>query len=153
MGVWYDMEVTWYDNHPNGNIQRSQGRKNDVKFDQIWRFFSMLSSISMTWCIMNSCHKVVRSIRITTLKLCAVCVKQFVRNAMNCGKINHGFCTIITYQLTHRSLCNNTVLKKYFLKKFKITLIFQPHLVRIHKRCNTKEYNHKSYKQSTRLHY
>ena len=40
----------------------------------------------MAWCIMNSCHKVVRSIRNTTLKLCAVCAKQFVRNSQNCGK-------------------------------------------------------------------
>ena len=28
-------------------------------------------------------------------------VKQFIRNAQNCGKINHGFCTTITHQLTH----------------------------------------------------
>ena len=43
-------------------------------------------SIAMAWCIMNSCHKVVRSIKNTTLKLYADYSKQFVRNAQNCGK-------------------------------------------------------------------
>ena len=33
------------------------------------------------------------------------CAKQFVRNAQNCGKSNHGFCIMITPQLTHRCLC------------------------------------------------
>ena len=33
------------------------------------------------------------------------CAKQFVRNAQNYGKNNHGFCTMITHQLTHRCLC------------------------------------------------
>ena len=45
----------------------------------------------MAWCIMKSCHKVVRSIRNTILKLCANCAKQFVRNAKNCGKTNLEF--------------------------------------------------------------
>ena len=45
------------------------------------------------------------AVRNTTLKLCAVCAKQFVRNAQNCGKTNHGFCTKITYKLTHQCLC------------------------------------------------
>ena len=40
----------------------------------------------MAWCIMISCHKVVRSIRNTTLKLCTDCAKHFVRNAQNCEK-------------------------------------------------------------------
>ena len=43
--------------------------------------------------IMNSCHKVIGSIRNTTLKLGADCAKQFLRNAQNCGKkswiLNH----------------------------------------------------------------
>ena len=47
----------------------------------------------------------VRSIRHTTLMLCADCAKQFVRNAQNCGKSNHGFCTMIAHQLTHLCLC------------------------------------------------
>ena len=64
-----------------------------------------VSSTAMTRCSMNSCHKVIRSIRKTTLKLCADCGKQFVRSAQNCGKINHGFCNMITHQLTHRCLC------------------------------------------------
>ena len=53
----------------------------------------------------ESCHRVVGSIRNINLKLCANCVKQFVRNSQNCGKTNHGFCYMITRQLTHRCLC------------------------------------------------
>ena len=68
------------------------------------RFCSLFSSIGMAWCIMNSCSKVL-SIRNTTLKLCADCAKQNVRNAQNCGKTNHGFCTMMTHQITHRCLC------------------------------------------------
>ena len=41
----------------------------NIKFGQMWRFCSLLSSIAMPWCIMNSCHEIVRSIRNTTLKL------------------------------------------------------------------------------------
>ena len=53
------------------------------------------------WIIDNSCHKVVRLIRNTILKLCADCVrKEFVRNAQNCGKANHEFCTMIIHQLS-----------------------------------------------------
>ena len=48
-------------------------------------------SCTMESCIMNSCHKVVRSISNTTLKLCA---KQFLRNAQNCGKTKHRVCTM-----------------------------------------------------------
>ena len=58
----------------------------------------------MAWCILSSCHKVVRSKRNTTLKLCGDRAKQFIRNAQNCGKNNHGFCTMITHQLTQRCL-------------------------------------------------
>ena len=54
---------------------------------------------------MNSCHKVVRSIRSTILKLCDDCTKQFVRNAQNCGKTNFGFCIMKTHQLPHLCLC------------------------------------------------
>ena len=69
---------------------------------------------------MNSSHKVVRSIRNTTLNLCADCAKQFVRNAQNCGKTNQGFCAMITHQLTHRCLCMT------FLTKNKTVIISQP---------------------------
>ena len=41
---------------------------------------------AIAWGIMNSCHKVLLSIRNTTLKLCADCEKQFIRNAQNCGE-------------------------------------------------------------------
>ena len=60
---------------------------------------------TMAWCIMISCHKDVRSIRNTSLKLKAACLKQFVRNKQNCGKTNRGFCTRITHQLSYRFLC------------------------------------------------
>ena len=42
-----------------------------------------------------------------TVKLCADCAKQFVRNAQNCGNLNHGFCKMIKHQLTHRCLCKS----------------------------------------------
>ena len=84
---------------------KSQDRKKHVKFGQMWRFCSLFSSIAKAWCIMNSCYKVVRSIRNTTLKLWADLLKQFIRNAQNCGITNHGFCTMITHQLTHWCLC------------------------------------------------
>ena len=94
-------------NHPKGSVQKSQDRKKEVNFGQMWRFHTLFFSFAMAWCIINSCHKFARSIRNTTLKLCAFCVKQFFRNAQNYGKPNHGFCTIITHQPTHRCLCAN----------------------------------------------
>ena len=48
--------------HPNGSVQKKD-RKKYIKFIQMWRFCSLCSSIAMAWCIMNSCHKVLRSIR------------------------------------------------------------------------------------------
>ena len=53
---------------------------------------------------MNSYHKVVRLVRNITLKLWADSPNQYVRNAQNYGKTNHGFCTMITLQYTHRCL-------------------------------------------------
>ena len=67
-------------------LNQSPRLKIHVKFGQMWRFCLLFSSIAMTWCIMNSCHKVVWSIINTTLKLCADCSKLFVRNVQNCGK-------------------------------------------------------------------
>ena len=55
---------------------------------QIWRFCSLFYSIEIAWCILISCHNVVRSIRNTSLNLFGDCTKQFVRNAQNYGKIN-----------------------------------------------------------------
>ncbi|UYV81684.1 hypothetical protein LAZ67_20001963 [Cordylochernes scorpioides] len=57
------------------------------------------------WCIMSSCHRVERSIRNITCKLCAICAKQSARNARICGRTKIGFCTTITPLLTHRCLC------------------------------------------------
>ena len=51
------------------------------KFDEMWRL--AYCSIVMVWRIMNSCHKIVRWIRNTTLKLWSDCDNM------------------ITYQLTH----------------------------------------------------
>ena len=45
-------------------------------------------------------HKVLRLIRSITLKLCAICVKQYERNAWNFGKTIHGFYITITHLLT-----------------------------------------------------
>ena len=92
-------------NHTNASVQNREDRKKHIKFGQMWRFCSLCSSIAMAWCIMNSWHKVVWSIRNTTLKLYADCAKQFDGNAQNYGKTNHGFCTMITQQLKHRCLC------------------------------------------------
>ena len=94
---WMAMALKAKPNHLNGSIRKSQDWKKHVKLGQMWKFCSLFSSIGMAWCIMNSCHKVVRSIRNTILKLCAECAKQFVRNAQNYGKSNHGFCTMITH--------------------------------------------------------
>ena len=68
-------------NHSNGSLQKSQDRKKQFKFDKMWRIFLLFSSIAMAWCIMNSYHKVVRSIGNTILKLFADCAKQLARNA------------------------------------------------------------------------
>ena len=107
-------------NCPNGSVQKSQDCKKHVKFGQMWRFYSLFSSIARVWCIMNSCHEVVRSLRNTTLKLCADCVNHFVSNAQNSGKTNHGFCTMIKHQLTHRMPL------RVFLAKNKTVIMLQP---------------------------
>ena len=69
MGIWL-----WHWNQNpiiNGSVQKSQDRKKHVKFGQMWRFCPLFSSIAMAWCIMNSCHKVVRSIKNTASQLWA----------------------------------------------------------------------------------
>ncbi|UYV76634.1 hypothetical protein LAZ67_14001539 [Cordylochernes scorpioides] len=60
------------------------------------------------WCIMSSCHRVERSIRNITYKLCAICAKQSARNAQICGRTKIDFCTTITPLLTHPK--NNTLM-------------------------------------------
>ena len=92
-------------NHPYGSVQKSKDQKTHVKWGQIWRFCSLFSSLAMARCIMNSSHIVVRSVKNTTLKLCADCLKQFVRNAQNRGETSHRFCNMIMYQFTYRCLC------------------------------------------------
>ena len=110
VGVWL-----WYWNQcPNismGASRRAKTDKKHIKFGQMWRFCSLFSAIGMAWCIVNSCHKVIRSIRNTILELCANCAKQFVRNVQSCGKTNHGFCIMIKHQLTDQCLCVSFWLK------------------------------------------
>ncbi|UYV61851.1 hypothetical protein LAZ67_1006854, partial [Cordylochernes scorpioides] len=66
---------------------------------------SNFSSIAGASCIMSSCHRVERSIRNITCKLCAICANQSARNARIYGRTKIGFCTTITPLLTHRCLC------------------------------------------------
>ena len=81
--------------------------------------FSLFSSIAMAWCIMNSCHKVVRLIRNTTLMLCSNCAKQFVRKAQNCEKTNHGFCN------HDNAPAHTSMLVCEFLAKYKTVIMSQ----------------------------
>ena len=84
-----------------------QDRKKRAKFGRMWRFCLQFSSIAVAWCIMSSCHRIERSIRNITCKLCAICEKQSARNARICGKTKIAFCTTITPLLIHRCLCAN----------------------------------------------
>ena len=114
LGVW----LWHWDQSPIISMEASRTRpRKHVKFGQMKKFCSMFSSIVIAWCIRNSCHKVVRSIRNTTFKLCADSAKHIVINVQNCGKTYHEFCTIITHRLTLRCLYlsfwpkNKTVIK------------------------------------------
>ena len=69
-------------NNSKGSVQQSQDRKKHVQ----GRFCTQFSSIAIALCIRNSCHKIVRSIRNTTLKLWADCAKEFMKNAQNYAK-------------------------------------------------------------------
>ena len=94
-------------NHPNGSVLKSQDRKTHVMFGQMWKFCSLFSSIAMAWCIMNSCRKVVRSIRNTILKLwiimdlhydnapahTSMLVRMFLGQKQN---LNHASITVFT---------------------------------------------------------
>ena len=69
MGVWL---LHWDQSRiiPIGSAKNGQDWKNHVKLGQMWIFSSLFPSIAMASCIMNSSHKVVRSIGNTTL--CAI---------------------------------------------------------------------------------
>ena len=55
MGVW----IWLWNQRPIIPIEASsQDRKKHVNFSQMWKFCSLVSSIAMACCIMNSCHKV-----------------------------------------------------------------------------------------------
>ena len=62
--------------------------------DQVWSNMKVFLTVFFFDCIG------VRSMRNTILY--ADCAKQFVRNAQNCGKTNHGFYTMMTHKLKHR---------------------------------------------------
>ena len=79
--LWHMARLLWAKHKFNSGLN---GLRQTLRRCQ-WRY-SSFSSITMAWRIMNSWYKVVRSIRNTTLKLCADCAKQFVRNEQNCRK-------------------------------------------------------------------
>ena len=58
------------------------------------------SNVKVLLTVLFNYHGVVHQ----ELKLCAVCVKQYERNARNCGKTIHGFCITITHPLTRHCL-------------------------------------------------
>ena len=112
---WISMTLRQKPNYPNKSVEKSQDGKTHAKFGQMWRFCSLFASIAMAWSVMKSCHKVVRWIRNTNLKLCADCEKKFVRNAQICGRTNHWFCIMITHELMNQYLCvSNPVSKIVF---------------------------------------
>ena len=78
----------------------------------MWRVCSLFSSIAMAWCIMSSCQKVLRSIRNITLKLYAVCVKQYEKTPAFVAK---------QFLTAHTSL-----LIRDFLDKNNIVIVSQP---------------------------
>ena len=109
IGVWH-WSQSWI--IPMEAYRRAKTEKKHLKCGQMWRFCSLFFSIAMAWCIMNYCHKVVRSIRNTTLKLYVGCVKQCVRNAQNCGKMNqwilpHNNAPAYISMLVHKFLAKN----------------------------------------------
>ena len=58
------------------------------------------SNVKVLLTVFFDYHGVVHKDLKITLKLCAVCVKQYERNACNCGKTIHSFCITITHPLT-----------------------------------------------------
>lgn len=86
--------------HHNGNDQKIP--KNPY-FDKIWMFWLSFSSITILWCIMSSCYKIVRTRWIIIVKLCAASLNQYEETARICGKINHGCdLTIMLFGFGHR---------------------------------------------------
>ena len=100
--TWSSIRRCW--RRSTSNVQKSYDREKHVQFGEMWKFCSLFSSIATAWCVMNFCNTVIWSIRNTIMKPYADCAKQFFRNAQNCGKTNHRFCTMITHQLTNRCL-------------------------------------------------
>ena len=84
-----------------GKIERST--TSSVKCEGFVHCFLRLKWRGKSWIL--AIVLVVRPIGNATLKLCTDCAKQFVRNAQNCGKTNHGFAAMITHQLIHQCLC------------------------------------------------
>ena len=84
----------------------------------MWRFCSLFSSIAMAWCILNSCHKIERWIRNTTLKLCADCAKQFFWNAQKLWILQHD-----------NASARTSMLVREFVAKNKTVIMLQPQYI------------------------
>ena len=85
-------------NQPNESIQKSQERKNTSSSVKCEAFAHCFLLFAVAWCIMNSWHKVVWSIRNTILKLWSHSSETAL------WKTNHGFCILTTHQLTQQCL-------------------------------------------------
>ena len=85
--------------------RRANTEKSTSSLDKCKGFahcFLRLQWRGASWILTTRSYGTIRNI---TLKLCVDCEKQFVRNAQNCRKINHGFCIMIMHQLTHIDAC------------------------------------------------
>ena len=119
MGVWQ-----WHWNQSSIILMKASRRAKTEKTTSIsvkWEGFAHCF-LWMQW--HGASHEflfqVVRSIRTAILKLCANCAKQFVRNAQNCGKTNHGF-------LNHDNApAHTSMLGREFLAKNKTVIMSQP---------------------------
>ena len=93
----------------SGRAKAEKSKSSSVNCGSFAHFFS----IAMAWCIMNSCQNVVRSIRNTTLKICADCEKQFIRNEQKellksqSWTLHHDNAPVHTSLLVHEFLAKN----------------------------------------------
>ena len=72
------------------------------KARQVWSNVKVLLTVFFDYHGVVHQEFLLRLIR--KLKSCAVCVKQYARNARNCGKTIHDFCITITHPLTRHCL-------------------------------------------------
>ena len=95
MGVWL-----WHCN------QSPFIRQKHVKFGQMWRFCSLFSSIAMAWCIMNSCHKIVRSIQPWRQSL-GIRQKRTELWKNQSWILHHDNASVYTSMFVHEQNCNH----------------------------------------------